>query len=82
MRGLTRIARSSALAAGVGAGLAVVCAGAAVWGALSLGTSAVRDGAMSGVMLAVVVLIPLAAFEAVQILPTVGARVPPLPTEW
>ncbi len=67
--GLTRIARSSALAAGVGAGLAVVCAGGAVWGALSLGTSAVRDGAMSGVMLAVVVLIPLAAFEAVAALP-------------
>jgi thiol reductant ABC exporter CydC subunit len=67
--GLTRIARSSALAAGVGAGLAVVCAGAAVWGALSLGTSAVRGGAMSGVMLAAVVLIPLAAFEALQILP-------------
>ncbi len=80
--GLTRIARSSALAAGVGAGLAVVCAGGAVWGALSLGTSAVRDGAMSGVMLAVVVLIPLAAFEAVQVLPSVGARVQPLPTEW
>ena len=34
--GLTRIARSSALAAGVGAGLAVVCAGGAVWGALPL----------------------------------------------
>ena len=67
--GLTRIARSSALAAGVGAGLAVVCTGGAVWGALCLGTSAVRDGAMSGVMLAVVVLIPLAAFEAVQVLP-------------
>ena len=67
---LTRIARSSALATGVGAGLAVVCAGCAVWGALALGTSAVRAGALSGVMLAVVVLIPLAAFEAVQILPT------------
>ena len=40
-----------------------------MWAALSLGTSAVRDGAMSGVMLAVVVLIPLAAFEAVQVLP-------------
>ena len=48
----------------------------------SLGTSAVRDGAMSGVMLAVVVLIPLAAFEAVQVLPSLGARVQPLPTEW
>ena len=68
---LTQIARSSALAAGVGAGLAVVCAGGAVWGALALGTSAVRAGALSGVMLAVVVLIPLAAFEAVQVLPTV-----------
>ncbi len=66
---LTRIARSSALATGVGSGLAVVCAGGAVWAALSLGTSAVRDGAMSGVMLAVVVLIPLAAFEAVLVLP-------------
>jgi thiol reductant ABC exporter CydC subunit len=70
--GLTRIARSSALSAGLGAGIAVVCAGAAVWGALCLGTSAVRDGTMSGVMLAVIVLIPLAAFEAVQILPTVA----------
>ncbi len=68
--GLTRIARSSALAAGVGAGLAVVCAGGAVWGALALGTSAVRAGALDGVTLAVVVLIPLAAFEAVQVLPT------------
>ena len=67
---LTRIARSSALAAGVGAGLAVICAGGAVWGALALGTSAVRDGTTSGVTLAVVVLIPLAAFEAVQVLPT------------
>ncbi len=67
---LTRIARSSALAAGVGAGLAAVCAGGAVWGALALGTLAVRGGALSGVTLAVVVLIPLAAFEAVQVLPT------------
>ena len=67
---LTRIARSSALAAGVGAGLGAVCAGGAVWGALALGTSAVREGALSGVTLAVVVLIPLAAFEAVQVLPT------------
>ena len=68
--GLTRIARSSALAVGVGAGLAVVCAGGAVWGALALGTSAVRAGALDGVTLAVVVLVPLAAFEAVQVLPT------------
>jgi ABC-type transport system involved in cytochrome bd biosynthesis fused ATPase/permease subunit len=67
---LTRIARSSALAAGVGTGLGVMCAGAAVWGALALGTSGVRDGTMSGVTLAVVVLVPLAAFEAVQVLPT------------
>jgi thiol reductant ABC exporter CydC subunit len=68
--GLTRIARSAALAAGAGAALAVICAGGAVWGALALGTSAVRAGTMSGVTLAVVVLVPLAAFEAVQVLPT------------
>jgi thiol reductant ABC exporter CydC subunit len=68
--GLTQIARSWALAAGVGAGLSVLCAGAAVWGALRLGTSAVRDGNISGVVLAVIILVPLAAFEGVQGLPT------------
>ena len=66
---LTRIARASAAATGLGAGLAALCAGLAVWGALAAGAPAVRSGALAGVALAVVVLVPLAAFEAVQLLP-------------
>jgi thiol reductant ABC exporter CydC subunit len=66
---LTRIARRAAIATGFGAGIWALCAGAAVWAALALGTPAVRDGTLAGVALAVIVLIPLAAFEAVQVLP-------------
>ncbi|WP_396909244.1 thiol reductant ABC exporter subunit CydC [Mycolicibacterium sp.] len=66
---LTRIARRAAIATGFGAGIWTLCAGAAVWAALALGTRAVRDGTLTGVALAVIVLIPLAAFEALQALP-------------
>jgi ABC-type transport system involved in cytochrome bd biosynthesis fused ATPase/permease subunit len=67
---LTRIARRAAIAAGFGAGIWALCAGGAVWAALALGTPAVRNGDLAGVALAVTVLVPLAAFEAVQVLPT------------
>jgi thiol reductant ABC exporter CydC subunit len=67
---LTRIARRAAIATGFGAGIWALCAGGAVWAALALGTPAVRDGTLAGVALAVIVLVPLAAFEAVQVLPT------------
>jgi thiol reductant ABC exporter CydC subunit len=67
---LTRVARRSAAAAGLGAGLAALCGGLAVWGALVTGTGAVRSGTLDPVALAVVVLVPLAAFEAVQLLPS------------
>ncbi len=67
---LTRLARASAAATGLAAGLAALCAGLAVWGSLAVGVPAVRSGALDGVALAVVVLVPLAAFEAVQLLPT------------
>jgi len=67
---LTRIARRSAAAAGLGAGLAALCGGLAVWGALVTGAGGVRSGRLDGVTLAVVVLVPLVAFEAVQQLPT------------
>ena len=40
-----------------------------MWGALALGVSAVHDGRLDGVMLAVVALIPLAAFELVLGMP-------------
>ncbi|MGB7794694.1 MAG: thiol reductant ABC exporter subunit CydC, partial [Pseudonocardiaceae bacterium] len=59
----------SARTTGLGAGLTALAAGLAGWAALALGISAVRSGAFSEVALAVVVLIPLAAFEAVTMLP-------------
>lgn len=67
---LTRIARRSATATGLGAGLAALCSGVAVWGSLALAVPAIRADRLDGVALAVVVLVPLAAFEAVQLLPT------------
>ena len=67
---LTRIARRSATATGLGAGFAALCSGLAVWGSLVLAVPAVRTDRLAGVALAVVVLVPLAAFEAVQLLPT------------
>jgi thiol reductant ABC exporter CydC subunit len=66
---LTRAAASSARTAGVGAGLTSMCVGMATWVALVLGVAAVHDGRLEGVMLAVVALIPLAAFELVAPLP-------------
>jgi thiol reductant ABC exporter CydC subunit len=66
---LTHIARRAAIATGFGAGIWALCAGGAVWAALALGTPAVRDGTLTGVALAVIVLVPLAAFEALQVLP-------------
>ena len=53
----------SARTTGLGAGVTALAAGLAGWAALALGISAVRSGALSGVALAVVVLIPLAATE-------------------
>jgi thiol reductant ABC exporter CydC subunit len=67
---LTRLARLSAGATGLGAGLAALASGAAVWGVVLVGIPAVSSGALSGVLLAVVVLVPLAAFEGVAALPS------------
>jgi thiol reductant ABC exporter CydC subunit len=67
---LTQLASASARTAGVGSGLTVLAAGLAMWGALALGVSAVHDGRLDGVMLAVVALIPLAAFELVVGMPS------------
>ncbi len=67
---LTEIASSSARTAGIGQGLTTLCCGLASWGALAVGVSAVHDGAMSGVLLAGVALIPLVAFDLVSPLPT------------
>jgi ATP-binding cassette subfamily C protein CydCD len=66
---LTRIASRGASAAALGGGLSALVAGLTVVGAAWVGAQAVFDGRLAGVQLAVVVLTPLAAFEAVTGLP-------------
>ncbi|MGR3936584.1 thiol reductant ABC exporter subunit CydD [Streptomyces sp. BRA346] len=66
---LTRIARRGAAATGAGAGLSALACGLTVAVAAWAGVGAVADGRIHGVWLAVVVLTPLAAFEAVAGLP-------------
>ncbi|MFI8995650.1 thiol reductant ABC exporter subunit CydD [Streptomyces sp. NPDC053542] len=68
-RDLTAVASRSAAAAGAGAGLIALLTGLTVAAAAVVGVQAVHDGRLSGVSLAVVVLTPLAAFEAVAGLP-------------
>lgn len=66
---LTRAAGRAAASSGVGAALGVVAQGAAVLACVIFGTQAVASGSLNGVNLALVVLVPLAAYEAVQVLP-------------
>ncbi|MEU7510823.1 thiol reductant ABC exporter subunit CydD [Streptomyces sp. NPDC042898] len=68
-RHLTSIASRQAAATALGAGLSTVVCGLTVAAAALVGVQAVRDGRLDGVALAVVVLTPLAAFEAVTGLP-------------
>ena len=66
---MAAIATSSAGTAGIGLALTTLLAGLACWGCLMVGIPAVGSGHLSGVLLAVIVLIPLAAFELVVGLP-------------
>ncbi|WP_344496009.1 thiol reductant ABC exporter subunit CydD [Streptomyces enissocaesilis] len=66
---LTRIASRSATATALGGGLSSLACGLTVVFAALTGVQAVQEGRLSGVTLAVVVLTPLAAFEAVTGLP-------------
>ncbi|MEV6198461.1 thiol reductant ABC exporter subunit CydD [Streptomyces sp. NPDC051771] len=68
-RTLTGIASRQSAAAALGAGLSALVCGLTVVAAAWVGVQAVRDGRLDGVALAVVVLTPLAAFEAVTGLP-------------
>ncbi|KOG38780.1 thiol reductant ABC exporter subunit CydD [Streptomyces decoyicus] len=68
-RDLTRIAARSATVAGTGAGLSALLCGLTVAAAAVAAVQAVHAGRLTGVALAVVVLTPLAAFEAVTGLP-------------
>ncbi|MFI7084303.1 thiol reductant ABC exporter subunit CydD [Streptomyces anulatus] len=66
---LTRIASRAAAATALGGGLSALVCGLTVVAAAAVAVPAVQDGRLSGVALAVVVLTPLAAFEAVTGLP-------------
>lgn len=66
---LTRIASRAATATALGDGLTALTTGLTVAATALVGAQAVADGRLSGVAMAVVVLTPLAAFEAVLGLP-------------
>lgn len=66
---LTRIAARGAAATGLGSGLSALICGLTVVAAAAAAANAVHDGRLSGVAMAVAVLTPLAAFEAVNGLP-------------
>ena len=66
---LTTIAARSAGTAGVGLALNTLLAGMACWGCLCAGVAAVASGRLGGTELAVITLVPLAAFELVVGLP-------------
>ncbi|MGW5064520.1 thiol reductant ABC exporter subunit CydD [Streptomyces cyaneofuscatus] len=66
---LTRIASRAATATALGGGLSALVCGLTVVAAAAVAVPAVNDGRLTGVALAVVVLTPLAAFEAVTGMP-------------
>ncbi|MFF9152040.1 thiol reductant ABC exporter subunit CydD [Streptomyces sp. NPDC014846] len=66
---LTRIASRAAAVTGLGDGLTALVSGLTVTATALLGAQAVAAGRLDGVTMAVVVLTPLAAFEAVLGLP-------------
>lgn len=67
---LARIARHSAATAGIGQGLATLLPALATFGCLLVGVSAVRAGHLDVVLLAVIAVVPLAAFELASGLPS------------
>jgi thiol reductant ABC exporter CydC subunit len=75
---VTAATQRSGYANGAGAAVGVLAAGAAVCGALFFGVPAVRSGALAGVLLAVLVLTPLAAHEVFAGLAPAAQQVPRL----
>jgi thiol reductant ABC exporter CydC subunit len=66
---LVRIARRAALADGTGDGLRIVLTGATVAGVLAVAISAHASGGLDRVLIALLALLALASFEAIQPLP-------------
>jgi thiol reductant ABC exporter CydC subunit len=77
-KAVTDATERSGYASGFGASVGVLAAGAAVCGAVFFGVPAVRTGALAGVLLAVVVLTPLAAHEVFAGLAPAAQQVPRL----
>jgi thiol reductant ABC exporter CydC subunit len=81
MQASRRVARAqarSASARAVGAAVAALAAGAALWGCLVLGVAGVSSGAMAGVALAVLALIPLAVHDVARDLAPAAQEIPRL----
>ena len=66
---LTAVAKRESASLGLGAGIGIVLQGAAVVAALALTMPAVTSGRLAPVWLAVVALVPLAAYDLVTTLP-------------
>ncbi|MEO5899815.1 MAG: thiol reductant ABC exporter subunit CydC, partial [Ilumatobacteraceae bacterium] len=75
---MTHAEARSAAAAGLGAAVATLAAGAAVWAGLWFGVGAVDGRTLAGVSLAVVVLVPLAVHEVVAGLAPAAQHLPAL----
>jgi thiol reductant ABC exporter CydC subunit len=71
---LTRLARRTAAASGLGTGLMSLVTGLTLWGVLLLGVAATGTGALTRVPLAVLTLTALASFEAVTALPAAAVQ--------
>jgi len=71
---LTRLARRTAVASGLGTGLMSAVAGLTLWAVLLLGVAATGTGVLTRVPLAVLTLTALAAFEAVTALPAAAVQ--------
>jgi thiol reductant ABC exporter CydC subunit len=71
---LTRHARRTAAASGLGTGLMSLTSGLTLWAVLLLGVAATGAGALTRVPLAVLTLTALAAFEAVTTLPAAAIQ--------
>jgi ATP-binding cassette subfamily C protein CydC len=71
---LTRLARRSASASGLGSGLTAAVSGLTLWGVLLLGVAATGSGSFGRVPLGVITLTALAAFEAVTVLPAAALQ--------
>jgi thiol reductant ABC exporter CydC subunit len=75
---VARVQARSASARAVGAAVSTLAAGAALWGCLVLGVAGVSSGAMAGVALAVLALIPLAVHDGAKDLAQAAQEIPRL----